>query len=44
MWKRQEFWEEKENSMCEEIKRVKKNEITIQRKRNVKVTGKNVQL
>lgn len=43
MWKRQEFQEEKENTVCEEIKRVKKNEITKQ-KRNVTITGRNVQL
>lgn len=44
MWKRQEFQEEKENTGCEEIKRVKKNETTKQRKRNVTITGRNVQL
>lgn len=44
MWKRQEFQEEKENTVCEEIKRAKKNEITKQRKRNVTITGRNVQL
>ena len=44
MWKRQEFPEEKENTGCEEIKRVKKNETTKQRKRNVTITGRNVQL
>lgn len=32
MWKRQELQEEKENTVCEEIKRVKKNEITKQKK------------
>lgn len=31
MWKRQELWEEKENAICEEIK--KRNENTIQRKK-----------
>lgn len=43
MWKRQEFQEEKENTVCEEIKRAKKMKLQ-NRERNVTITGRNVQL
>jgi len=38
MWKRQEFWKEKENAMCEEVKKIKR--IRIQRiRRTCKLLG-----
>lgn len=42
---RQDFCKEKENAICEEIKNIKKNENTRQRKKkNVNMTGRNIQI
>lgn len=39
MWERQELWKEKENAMCEEVKKTER----IQRKKNVQITGRKMQ-